>query len=302
LEVLVDLSQDKGKDIFLKAFNAVLQQNVPGGDRFPGGPFANALARVDFNIMHIVVGERTANPVTEIPTQLVTVTPHEPTLATVTRKLTISDTMIPGNMGVSFVLNHRLYNEKFIDYNVSLGATEIWEIANSGNFAHPFHIHDVEFNILTRNGAVPPVQEQGWKDVVLVKSKETVRFIAKFDDFADPVHPFMFHCHIALHEDEGMMGQFVVVQPTSVDLDKESASSTIFPNPAFDHITVVSEGAVKEWVVLDMVGNEVRRGTGDATDRSIIGLSGLSAGSYLLRCVSTDARVPARLVRFAVTR
>jgi hypothetical protein len=25
--------------------------------------------------------------------------------------------------------------------------------------------------------------------------------------------PYMFHCHMLLHEDEGMMGQFVVVGP-----------------------------------------------------------------------------------------
>ena len=30
------------------------------------------------------------------------------------------------------------------------------------------------------------------------------------DDYADPVNPYMFHCHILEHEDVGMMGQFVV--------------------------------------------------------------------------------------------
>ena len=29
--------------------------------------------------------------------------------------------------------------------------------------------------------------------------------------FADPIHPYMYHCHILEHEDAGMMGQFVVV-------------------------------------------------------------------------------------------
>ncbi len=44
-----------------------------------------------------------------------------------------------------------------------------------------------------------------------MKARETVRFIARFEDYADSTAPYMFHCHIALHEDEGMMGQFVVV-------------------------------------------------------------------------------------------
>lgn len=211
IEILVNFGADKGKSIRLRAFNSLLQQNIPGGDRFPNGPFANALARTDFDILKINVGDPTAKPITTIPTQLTAISPLKEVDAFITRKLSITDTMIPGNQGVSFLLNRRLFDEKFIDYKVGLNNTEIWEIANSGNFAHPFHIHDVQFNILTRNGQPPKAEEAGWKDVVLVKSRETVRFIARFDDFADSTAPYMFHCHIALHEDEGMMGQFVVI-------------------------------------------------------------------------------------------
>ena len=76
---------------------------------------------------------------------------------------------------------------------------------------HPFHIHDVQFLILTRNGSAPPKNERGWKDVVLVNASETVRIIAQFSEYADPDIPYMYHCHILEHEDAGMMGQFVVV-------------------------------------------------------------------------------------------
>jgi FtsP/CotA-like multicopper oxidase with cupredoxin domain len=40
-----------------------------------------------------------------------------------------------------------------------------------------------------------------------------IRIIARFDDHADPTTPYMFHCHVLRHEDRGMMGQFVVVEP-----------------------------------------------------------------------------------------
>jgi FtsP/CotA-like multicopper oxidase with cupredoxin domain len=33
----------------------------------------------------------------------------------------------------------------------------------------------------------------------------------RFEDDADPQTPDMYHCHILEHEDEGMMGQFVVL-------------------------------------------------------------------------------------------
>jgi FtsP/CotA-like multicopper oxidase with cupredoxin domain len=35
----------------------------------------------------------------------------------------------------------------------------------------------------------------------------------RFTDFADAATPYMFHCHVLRHEDQGMMGQFVVVEP-----------------------------------------------------------------------------------------
>ncbi len=52
--------------------------------------------------------------------------------------------------------------------------------------------------------------ESGWKDTVYVPLGETVTVIAKFDDFADAVNPYMYHCHFSNHEDGGMMGQFLV--------------------------------------------------------------------------------------------
>jgi len=99
---------------------------------------------------------------------------------------------------------------KRIDQTIKLNDIEIWEVNNTSDLPHPFHIHDIQFLILTRNGSPPPENERGWKDVVLVSQEETVRFIAHFSEFADPDIPFMYHCHILEHEDAGMMGQFLV--------------------------------------------------------------------------------------------
>ena len=75
---------------------------------------------------------------------------------------------------------------------------------------------------------------------MLVKGGETVRFIAKFDDYADLQHPFMFHCHIALHEDEGMMGQFVVGPSTTglQDVTLTNNNYSVHPNPAKDKLYI----------------------------------------------------------------
>ena len=98
-----------------------------------------------------------------------------------------------------------------IDERIRLGDTEIWRIRNNTGRTHPFHIHLVQFLILDRDGKSPSDQEAGWKDTVHVEPGETVNVIMKFEQYANPDIPYMYHCHILEHEDNGMMGQFVVV-------------------------------------------------------------------------------------------
>ncbi|MEV0581775.1 multicopper oxidase domain-containing protein [Nonomuraea sp. NPDC050310] len=99
-----------------------------------------------------------------------------------------------------------------IDEVVPAGAVEIWEIVNTV-YAHNFHIHEVEFAVLDVDGAKPEPYLAGPKDTVYVPPKATVRLAVRFGEFVDPATPYMYHCHILRHEDEGMMGQFVIVTP-----------------------------------------------------------------------------------------
>lgn len=246
VEILVNCTGQSGTTVDLKAYNSQLAGFIAGGESFPNGPFANALGHIDFNILHLNIGTQTANPITTIPTVLTTNVLLNAANANVTRYLTISDSAgVPGILGPNaFIINHRLFDINYIDYTVPLDNTEIWQITSSSVFGHPFHIHDVEFNIISINGAPPDATQAGWKDVVFVKGKTgptntVVKFIAKFEDFADPMHPFMYHCHISLHEDEGMMGQFVVANPTSIASNHTAESQfSIYPNPAHDKIFV----------------------------------------------------------------
>ncbi len=57
---------------------------------------------------------------------------------------------------------------------------------------------------------------------MLVRPFETVRIIKRFEDYADPVNPYMFHCHILEHEDVGMMGQFVVEPMGPIEIPQVS--------------------------------------------------------------------------------
>ena len=103
-----------------------------------------------------------------------------------------------------------------VDEVVLVGTKEIWEITNISGTHHPFHVHDVQFQILDRNGEPPPLHERGWKDTVDVRDDETVRIMIELKDYPDPHTPYMFHCHILEHEDHGMMGQFAIVADLTV--------------------------------------------------------------------------------------
>jgi len=297
IEILVDCSGDLGKSIDLKAYNSTLTQNIAGGDLFPNGPFANYLARKDFNILHINIGAKTPNPILSIPTFLRTVTTIPAANANITRALTISDTNIVGVTGVAFVINRKLFDFNYNNYDVPLNNTEIWQITSTSNFGHPFHIHDVEFNILSVNGVAPVAAQAGFKDVVFVPSKSTVKFIAKFDDFADPLHPFMYHCHIALHEDDGMMGQFIVTDKTSGIKSTNQSDFSLYPNPANDKLYISfnnQETKVYYISILNVVGKAVlmlpRPELGNGID-----ISSLNAGTYFVQL--TDDKTKAVTVK-----
>ncbi len=245
IEILVNCSGQSGTSVDLKAYNSLLAGNVAGGENFNNGPFANYLGKKDFNILHLNIGAQTANAITTIPKTLITNILLNSANANITRKLTISDSAgLPNIQGPNaFILNHKLFNINYNEYQVPLNNTEIWEITSSSAFGHPFHIHDVEFNIISVNGVAPTAAQAGWKDVVFIPGKtgggpgnpgtpSVVKFIAKFDDYADALHPFMYHCHISLHEDEGMMGQFVVTNQNAVaDLKNTDILVSLYPNP-----------------------------------------------------------------------
>ncbi len=100
-----------------------------------------------------------------------------------------------------------------IDFVVSLGGDEVWEIENGSLNPHNFHVHNAAFTILDIGGQPPPEAMSGRKDTVYVSPGSTVRVAIMFGQYADPRMPYMLHCHLLVHEDAGMMQQFVLVEP-----------------------------------------------------------------------------------------
>ncbi len=138
-----------------------------------------------------------------LPEELSKVERMDPATAVVTRKFKLS--------------GHAVNNEQMvmdrIDHVSTVDTNEIWEVFNNDGDFHTFHVHDVQFQVLSVSGAKPPAALSGWKDTVQVEDGKYYKLIMRFADYSDPFTPYMFHCHVLYHEDQGMMGQFVVVKP-----------------------------------------------------------------------------------------
>jgi bilirubin oxidase len=143
-----------------------------------------------------------AQPRAPLPAALNAIARIEPATSIKMRKFVLDE---------SHKINDKKMDHDRIDEVVKSGSTEIWEIEGDWVRAHSFHIHAVQFQILSRNGATPPPHEMGWKDTVIVERDEIVRLIMRFPAHNDPLTPYMYHCHLLEHEDGGMMGQFLLV-------------------------------------------------------------------------------------------
>jgi blue copper oxidase len=139
-----------------------------------------------------------------VPDRLATHQRLEAAAATKTRRLELNG---------SSRINGQSMDPGRIDQAVTIDTTELWEVANRSGNLHNFHVHGVQFKVLAYQGAAPPPHLTGWKDTVLLPTGATMRLRLRFTGYSDPALPYLFHCHLLRHEDNGMMGQLVVVQP-----------------------------------------------------------------------------------------
>jgi spore coat protein A len=170
-----------------------------------------------------------------------------------------------------------------ITENPGLNDTEIWEIYNVTEDAHPIHLHLVSFQIIDRqvlnedafvvndkpqpqhdgsegvggklvitdpgnlfagDPILPDANEQGLKDTVQALPGQVTRVIATFDRPGR----YVWHCHILSHEDHEMMRPYHV--GPMADTGHASAASSVTPRSEttdqrgrFNRFPVVSDPA-----------------------------------------------------------
>jgi bilirubin oxidase len=297
-EILIDFSGMKEQSVQLMSYATELQNGTYGASNPSMSPmmsligyYPNPLNGTNFDIIRFSVVAPTISPVTSIPETLVDVMPIPEISADITRTLIFTpELMGPNQLNGNFLINGLHFDMDVINFSIPLNSTEIWRISNHSPIAHPFHIHDIQFYVLDRNGFAPPLNEQGRKDVILIHPMETVRIITQFTDFANDSVPYMLHCHMLTHEDKGMMLQFEVIDlTTGTEIEQiESGVINVYPNPVNEsNATLTISGFINDKVHLELYNmqgqkiNEQKIVTNK--EPFTINLPSFLHGTYLLR-------------------
>jgi FtsP/CotA-like multicopper oxidase with cupredoxin domain len=100
-----------------------------------------------------------------------------------------------------FWINSQQFNGERDDAVVQLDTVEEWVIRNASSSWHPFHIHINDYQVVAVNGQPVPVRYHEDTTGIPPFGEFTMR--TRFRDFPGR---WVFHCHILIHEDHGMMG------------------------------------------------------------------------------------------------
>jgi FtsP/CotA-like multicopper oxidase with cupredoxin domain len=201
----------------------VIVTGPPAGTRVKlfSAPFAPRTT--DTTTLGWVVGEGRARPLRAAPTlagadKSVLDTIRFLREATDVRRDTFSFVFVGDD---SAGVNGRIYKSTDLPVSVPWGQVQEWTIINGTTALHTFHIHQTDFLVVSVNGQ--PANEGLLRDNVPIGvhpqgsgfagDTVVVRFI--FDPIA--AGPFVFHCHVLQHEDEGMMHNVCVYDPKDPD-------------------------------------------------------------------------------------
>ena len=138
---------------------------------------------------------------------------------TAQRKLFFSEEFGGTNGPIQFYVTVEGQKQKIFEPNekpvivTKVGAVEDWIVENRALETHAFHIHQIHFRVMEVDGK--PVANSDLRDTIEIpywSGKGPYPSVKLRMDFRDPTTAgtFLFHCHILLHEDLGMMHKIEV--------------------------------------------------------------------------------------------
>ncbi|AKF26966.1 copper oxidase [[Brevibacterium] flavum] len=195
-EIVVDL--EPGEDVTLESVGFEDNYGVPDDEFVPDFGMSDS-----FQLLTITGPSDDAAQASALPGVLVKST--EPDVIDATERTFIMNT---------FSINDLQMDMQRVDVVIDHDQPEVWIVTNdNSDWPHNFHVHDARFKVLKFEGTDVELFNDGWKDTVGLPPGATATLAVEFGYYPDPQWPYMYHCHMLYHEDQGMMGQFVIVEP-----------------------------------------------------------------------------------------
>jgi len=188
------------------------------------GPTGNPDLYQRLGTVNVVGNDEARQPKTVLPPKptksqikVADLTTQKPTTL---RKLYFSEEFGGTNGPIQFYITVDGQKEKVFDPNekpvitTKVGAVEDWVVENRALETHAFHMHQIHFLVTEVDGV--PVKPQDLRDTIEIPFWEgpghPYHKVKMRMDFRDPTiaGTFLFHCHILLHEDLGMMHKILV--------------------------------------------------------------------------------------------
>ena len=148
---------------------------------------------------------------------------------------------------------------------------EEWQVFNTTADTHPIHLHQVSFQIVSRQqfawtvtdsttgefkvtGLIgqprgPDANEAGWKDTVQMNPGEVTIIRAKFD----LPGKYVWHCHILEHEEHDMMNEYEVVSAPKKSTAQPATQSSVVANA----LALAPSGSTDPTIAIDPLAAEV---------------------------------------------
>ncbi|NES21753.1 MAG: multicopper oxidase domain-containing protein [Symploca sp. SIO3E6] len=141
----------------------------------------------------------------------------------------------------SYKINEQLYSGDCVNVEVGLNTAEQWELTTKSGAFHPYHIHVNPFQIVgdkvDPNGPDDATNWRWWDVIALPKDK----IITTRNHFLDYNGVYVIHCHILIHEDQGMMYNVRVKGDGTPPCHSWDGHSP--PQPCPDAKVVLAQGA-----------------------------------------------------------
>ena len=119
--------------------------------------------------------------------------------------------------GTKFFINGKPFpGAQLMNAQPQTGTVEEWTFVNKAGEEHPIHVHVNDMQLMSSNGIKPKYGADSWIDTIQVPARSKAagpgRVVVRMA-FRTYTGPYVFHCHILAHEDNGMMNNVQVISP-----------------------------------------------------------------------------------------